>query len=69
MSWKRVVSVVVVVLVVVGWRLLAQWAVTPEAQPSSPAVARREACLRQIDTWEARKRAGQLHNWHRPPGC
>lgn len=63
------VFAVVVVFVLLGSRLLAQWAVTPEAQPQSPSVAHREACLRRIATWEARKRAGQLHNRHRPPSC
>jgi hypothetical protein len=60
---------VVAVLVLIAWRVFAQWAVSPEAQPSSPAVMRREACLKRIDTWEARKRAGLLHNQQRPAGC
>jgi hypothetical protein len=66
---RTILIVGMVVLVLLGWRLLAHWAVTPEAQPQSPAIARREACLQRIATWEARKRAGELHSRHRPPSC
>jgi hypothetical protein len=55
-SRRTIIIGAVVVLVLLGSRLLAQRLVTPEAQPQSPSVARREACLQRVATWEAGSR-------------
>jgi hypothetical protein len=63
-----IIYLAVIAVAFVGWRLAAERLVQAEPQPS-PSVARREACLERIVTWETRKQAGELHNYHRPPSC